>query len=146
MNHGSQGDFNAVNKAALREQLSALAGEYIEHPDAFCDAVMGILENAGVVEQEAKLHLLSPHGLLLCEMARTPDATLRQLGMRLGWSEAWVHKAATRLVRAGFASRTRVGQRVTYKFDRTEILTHPDTGRLASLFARIAGNTHRVEH
>lgn len=134
---GSAG--GAAARRQLGEQLAALASVFSDRPTEFADAVLDVLVGNGLVDGAHRgPGLLSPHGLLLCELARTPDATLRQLGARLGWSEGWVQKVVVQLAKAGLVSRTRSGQRVTYRIARTEAVSHPDSRRIAVLFSALA--------
>lgn len=130
---------DATTGLRLRQQLVSLAGDFCDRPTEFADSVMALLSSSGLVEGEDGLRLLSPHGAALCELARTPSATLRELGARLGWSEAYVHKVLVRLANSGFVSRTRVGQRVAYRIAREEVLRTVDSRRLLVLFVALAG-------
>jgi hypothetical protein len=131
------GDAAAVLQ--LRQQLSVLAAEFSDRPVEFADAVMGVLSGFGVVEPAVSSPpLLSAQGTALCELAVTPSATLRELSVRLGWSEGYVQKVVTQLATSGFLSRTRVGQRVTYRIARETVLRHADSRRLAAMWATLA--------
>lgn len=123
----------------LREQMVVLAGAFSDRPTEFADALMDVLAGFGVtVPEVSSPPLLSAQGTALCELARTPDATLRALSVRLGWSESYVQKVVTQLAGAGLVARTRVGQRVVYRIARETVLGHADSSRVASLYAGLA--------
>lgn len=129
---------DAAGELRLRQQLVTLAEGFSDRPTEFVDSVMLLLEGAGLVDAEPGLALLSPHGALLCELARTPAATQRELGLRLGWSEGYVQKVITMLASRGFLTRTRVGQRVMYRLAQNKVLGNADSRRFALLLAHLA--------
>ena len=131
---------DAAASLRLRQQLLELSNSFTDRPDEFVDGVMGVLAAQGLVEVAVDgPPLLSAHGVALCEVVRHPGATLRELGAVLGWSEGYVQKVLTGLVTCGYATRTRVGQRVVYRIARDKVSRHPDSRRLAGLFAELAG-------
>lgn len=123
----------------LRQQLLTIAGRFTDRPDDLVDGVMSLLAGSGVVEEPYPgPPLLSSQGAILCEIVRHPGATQRELGAVLGWSEGYVQKLLTQVVSGGFATRTRVGQRVVYRIARDKVSGHPDSRRFAGLFADLA--------
>lgn len=129
----------AATSLRLRQQLLSVAESFTDRPSDFVDGVMGVLAGSGLVEEAYEgPPLLSAQGAALCAVVRHPGATLRDLGAVLGWSEGYVQKVLTGLVSSGFATRTRVGQRVVYRIARDKVLRHPDSRRFAALFAEVA--------
>lgn len=123
----------------LRQQLLTVADRFTDRPNEFVDGVMSVLAGTGVVPStEPSPSLLSAQGVVLCEVVRHRGATLRELSVLLGWSESYVQKVLTGLVSAGFAARTRVGQRVVYRIARDKVAGHPDSRRFAALFVEVA--------
>lgn len=130
---------DAATTLRLRQQLLTLAGAFTDRPLEFTDAVMAVLAGTGAVPVDGTdPPLLSPQGAALCAVVENPGATLRELGTVLGKSEGYVQKLLTGLVASGFATRTRVGQRVAYRLARERVAGHPDSRRLAVLFADLA--------
>lgn len=68
---------------------------------------------------------LSPHALVLLEIAQQPTITLRELADRAGVTERWVAKIVDDLEADGYLSRERVGQRYRYEIDTSRPLRHP---------------------
>lgn len=130
---------DAAASLRLRQQLLEFSKDFTDRPTEFVDGVMAVLVGVGVVDEpHPGPSLLSAQGVTLCEVVRHPGATLRELGAILGWSEGYVQKVLTGLVTCGFATRTRVGQRVVYRIAQDKVLLHPDSRRLASLFSELA--------
>jgi hypothetical protein len=132
---------DAATSLRLRQQLVTVASSFTDRPTEFVDGVMSVLVGAGLAEEPTTgPSLLSAQGAALCAVVNHPGATLRELGTVLGWSEGYVQKVLTGLVSGGFATRTRVGQRVVYRIARDEVLRHPDSRRIAALFAEVAAD------
>jgi hypothetical protein len=129
----------ATDSRRLRLQLAELADHFSDRPEDFASAVMDVLSGMGVVAADAPaFRILSPQGALLSELARTPGSTLRSMSVRLGWSEGYVQKVVSQLASAGLVHRTRLGQRVVYTIVRHELVSHPDSVRIAILFSSVA--------
>jgi hypothetical protein len=58
--------------------------------------------------------LLTGHGHVLVEIARNPDARIRDLSPAVGLTERTVQAIVTDLEGAGYLTRTRVGRRTRY--------------------------------
>jgi len=68
---------------------------------------------------------MTSHGVILVEVARTPDSTVRELAARAGLTERQAHRVLADLVESGYVQRDRVGRRNRYRVDRTKPLRHP---------------------
>lgn len=129
---------DAARSLRLRQQIATLAEGFCDRPSELADAVMLLVDAYEGTSVPSGPALLSPHGAVLCELARSPGSTLREMSVRLGLSEGYVQKLLTQVVTCGFASRTRVGQRVVYKIARDEVLRQADSRRFALLLADLA--------
>ena len=58
---------------------------------------------------------LTNHGLMLCAVARDPDATLRVLAERVGITERAATAIVGDLVREGYLTKRRIGRRNSYR-------------------------------
>ena len=58
--------------------------------------------------------LLTGHGHVLVEIARNPDARIRDISPAVGLTERTVQAIVTDLEAAGYLSRTRIGRRTRY--------------------------------
>ena len=76
--------------------------------------------------------LLTGHGHVLVEIARDPDARIRDISAAAGLTERTVQAIVTDLEAAGYLTRTRTGRRSRYT-------VHHD-----SLFRHAARDGHRV--
>lgn len=76
--------------------------------------------------------LLTGHGHVLVEIARNPEARIRDLSAAAGITERTVQAIVTDLEAAGYITRTRTGRRTRYTIN-------PD-----SLFRHSAQGSHRV--
>jgi DNA-binding IclR family transcriptional regulator len=76
--------------------------------------------------------LLTGHGHVLVEIARNPEARIRDLSAAAGITERTVQAIVTDLEAAGYITRTRSGRRTHYT-------VNPD-----SLFRHSAQGSHRV--
>ena len=68
---------------------------------------------------------ISSHGLMLIEVARDPDATVRELAERAQLTERQAHRVLADLVEEGFLTRERIGRRNRYRVDKTAAMRHP---------------------
>jgi len=143
MEIGETTTHDAVDENVLRDAITDVVTSLSHDHDLLVDAIMSVLDGVGVVSKKPARPLLNAHGLLLCEIARTPTATLRSLGNRLGWSESRTQKVASQLVSSGLLARTRSGKGVRYKFARNEVFQHPDTSRLISLLISASLDTRK---
>jgi DNA-binding IclR family transcriptional regulator len=62
---------------------------------------------------------------MLIEVARTPDATVRDLADRAGLTERQAHRVLGDLVDGGYVERERVGRRNSYRINEGASMRHP---------------------
>lgn len=62
---------------------------------------------------------------MLVEVARTPDATVRELAERTGLTERQAHRILSDLVEEGYLVRDRVGRRNRYRVNEGAAMRHP---------------------
>jgi len=74
-------------------------------------------------------YFVTSHAVLLVEVARTPDATVRELAQRSGLTERQTHRVLNDLVDEGYVSRERVGRRNRYRVDGSVAMRHPSVAR-----------------
>ena len=65
-------------------------------------------------ESSGSWTLLTGHGHVLVEIARNPDARIRDISPAVGLTERTVQAIVTDLEAAGYLTRTRVGRRTRY--------------------------------
>lgn len=68
----------------------------------------------GPGEQTGSWTLLTGHGHVLVEIARNPDARIRDISPAVGLTERTVQAIVADLDTAGYLTRTRVGRRTRY--------------------------------
>jgi predicted ArsR family transcriptional regulator len=68
---------------------------------------------------------LTSHASVLLEVAREPDATVREIAERAGLTERQAHRVLGDLVEGGYLQRQRVGRRNHYRVDRGRPMRHP---------------------
>ncbi|HEY2777172.1 MAG TPA: winged helix-turn-helix domain-containing protein [Gaiellaceae bacterium] len=68
---------------------------------------------------------LTSHGSVLLEVAREPDATVREIAERAGLTERQAHRVLADLVDDGYLERERVGRRNHYRIDAARPMRHP---------------------
>jgi DNA-binding transcriptional ArsR family regulator len=68
---------------------------------------------------------LTSHASVLLEVAREPDATVREIAERAGLTERQAHRVLADLVEGGYLHRERVGRRNHYRVDHARPLRHP---------------------
>jgi MarR family len=69
--------------------------------------------------------LLTGHGRVLVEIARNPDARIRDIAAVAGLTERAVQAIVADLEAAGYLTRTRTGRRTTYTVDPDMMFRHP---------------------
>jgi DNA-binding MarR family transcriptional regulator len=69
--------------------------------------------------------LLTGHGHVLVEIARSPDARIRDIAAVAGLTERAVQAIVADLEAAGYLTRTRTGRRTAYTVDPNMIFRHP---------------------
>ena len=60
---------------------------------------------------------LTSHGSVLLEVARAPDATVREIAQRAELTERQAHRVLADLVEGGYIERHRHGRRNQYRVD-----------------------------
>ena len=68
---------------------------------------------------------VTSHAVLLIEVSRTPDATVRELAARAGLTERQTHRVLNDLSDEGFIIRERVGRRNRYRVNGSAPMRHP---------------------
>jgi hypothetical protein len=69
--------------------------------------------------------LLTGHGHVLVEIARNPEARIRDIAAVAGLTERAVQAIVADLEAAGYLTRTRTGRRTVYKVDPNKWFRHP---------------------
>jgi DNA-binding MarR family transcriptional regulator len=67
---------------------------------------------------------MTSHGVMLIEVARTPDATVRELAERALLTERQAHRVLNDLVDEGYLTRERVGRRNHYSVNPSRPMRH----------------------
>jgi DNA-binding IclR family transcriptional regulator len=68
--------------------------------------------------------LLTGHGHVLVEIARNPDARIRDISPAVGLTERTVQAIVADLEAAGYLSRTRIGRRTRYTVNPDSSFRH----------------------
>jgi DNA-binding MarR family transcriptional regulator len=68
---------------------------------------------------------VTSHGAMLIEVARTPDATVRELAERARLTERQAHRVLGDLVEGGYVERERIGRRNRYRINEGAPMRHP---------------------
>ena len=68
--------------------------------------------------------LLTGHGHVLVEIARNPEARIRDVSPVVGLTERSVQAIVADLEAAGYLTRTRTGRRVVYTVNRDSLFRH----------------------
>jgi DNA-binding MarR family transcriptional regulator len=94
-----------------------------------------------VAEKTRHWTFLTSHGLLLLEVVRSPDGTVRELAERAGLTERQAHRVLADLESEGYIVRERIGRRNRYRVNERAPLRHPtnaahDIGELLGALAR----------
>ena len=72
--------------------------------------------------------LLTGHGHVLVEIARNPEARIRDISPVVGLTERSVQAIVADLEAAGYLTRTRTGRRVVYTVNRDSLFRHSAQG------------------
>jgi DNA-binding Lrp family transcriptional regulator len=75
-------------------------------------------------EQNGSWTLLTGHGHVLVEIARNPQARIRDISPIVGLTERTVQAIVADLDAAGYLTRTRVGRRTLYKVNPDSPFRH----------------------
>jgi hypothetical protein len=76
-------------------------------------------------DRQGSWTLLTGHGHVLVEIARNPDARIRDISAAAGITERTVQAIVADLEAAGYITRTRTGRRVIYTVNRDALFRHP---------------------
>jgi DNA-binding MarR family transcriptional regulator len=76
------------------------------------------------VRGEGSWTLLTGHGHVLVEVARNPEARIRDISPVVGLTERSVQAIVADLEAAGYLTRRRVGRRVVYTVNRESLFRH----------------------
>ena len=68
---------------------------------------------------------LTGHGHVLVEIARSPEARVRDIAAAAGITERTAQAIVADLEAAGYVSRTRVGRRTRYTVNHDSLFRHP---------------------
>ncbi len=68
--------------------------------------------------------LLTGHGHVLVEIARNPEARIRDISPAIGLTERSVQAIVADLEAEGYLTRTRTGRRVVYTVNRGSLFRH----------------------
>lgn len=68
---------------------------------------------------------VTSHAVLLLEVKRAPNSTVRELAHRAGLTERQTHRVLSDLVEAGYLERDRVGRRNQYRVNTGQPMRHP---------------------
>jgi len=76
-------------------------------------------------EREGTWTLLTGHGHVLVEIARNPQARIRDISAAAGLTERTVQTIVADLEAAGYLTRTRTGRRTRYTVNPDSLFRHP---------------------
>jgi DNA-binding IclR family transcriptional regulator len=76
-------------------------------------------------ERSGSWTLLTGHGHVLVEIARSPEARIRDIAAAAGITERTAQAIVADLEAAGYVARTRVGRRTRYTVNRDSLFRHP---------------------
>jgi DNA-binding IclR family transcriptional regulator len=90
--------------------------------------------------------LLTGHGHVLVEIARNPEARIRDISPAVGLTDRTVQAIVADLEAAGYLTRTRHGRRTRYSVNRDSLFRHPAqeglrVGPFLDLLAAEGGDT-----
>jgi DNA-binding MarR family transcriptional regulator len=80
------------------------------------------------MEEQAKRPnwtFITSHGVVLLEVMRSPDATVKQIAARAAVTERQAHRILADLVAEDYIVRERVGRRNRYRVNGARKLRHP---------------------
>jgi DNA-binding Lrp family transcriptional regulator len=75
-------------------------------------------------DSEGTWTLLTGHGHVLVEIARDPEARIRDISTAVGLTERTVQAIVTDLETAGYLTRTRTGRRTKYSVNYDSLFRH----------------------
>jgi hypothetical protein len=89
-----------------------------------------ILSMALADARDGSWTLLTGHGHVLVEIARNPDARIRDISPAVGLTERTVQAIVADLEAAGYLTRTRIGRRTRYTVNPNSPFRHSAQGGL----------------
>jgi DNA-binding IclR family transcriptional regulator len=98
--------------------------------------------------QSGSWTLLTGHGHVLVEIARNPDARIRDISAVVELTERTVQVIVTDLEAAGYLTRTRTGRRTRYTIKNDSLFRHPaqDGHRVGPFLALLAAAGKNARH
>jgi DNA-binding MarR family transcriptional regulator len=72
-----------------------------------------------------KWFFVTSHAVVLIQVARRPDATVREIAEGAGLTERQTHRVLADLAEEGYIVRSRVGRRNTYVVNERQPMRHP---------------------
>jgi DNA-binding IclR family transcriptional regulator len=92
--------------------------------------------------------LLTGHGHVLVEIARSPEARIRDIAAAAGITERTAQAIVADLEAAGYVARTRVGRRTRYTVNPDSLFRHPaqDGHRVGPFLALLATASDGTAH
>jgi DNA-binding MarR family transcriptional regulator len=93
-----------------------------------------------VAEPGRRWNFVTSHGVVLIEVFRDPNATVREISERVGLTERQSHRVLGDLVAEGYLVRERVGRRNAYRINEAQPMRHPTVAahRIGELLAALA--------
>ena len=90
--------------------------------------------------------LLTGHGHVLVEIARNPEARVRDIAANAGITERTAQAIVADLEEAGYITRTRIGRRTRYSVNPDSSFRHPaqDGLQIGPFLALLAGATDDI--
>jgi DNA-binding IclR family transcriptional regulator len=90
-------------------------------------------------EYERRWAFVTSHAVVLIEVARHPEATVRELAERSKLTERQTHRILADLVDEGYLARERIGRRNRYRVNESRPLRHPAVAehRIGDLLAAL---------
>lgn len=74
---------------------------------------------------DRRWHFVTSHAVIFMQVARSPDATVRELAAAAGLTERQTHRVLADLVGEDYVQRERVGRRNRYRVSARKQLRHP---------------------
>jgi DNA-binding MarR family transcriptional regulator len=71
------------------------------------------------------------HAIVLLQVSKHPDLTVREIAERVGITERAVHRILTDLSRSEYVVRSRVGRRSHYSVSARQPMRHPTLQNIA---------------
>jgi predicted ArsR family transcriptional regulator len=73
----------------------------------------------------AQWRFITSHGSVLLQVARSPDATVREIAESAGLTERQAHRVLADLAEEGYIVRERIGRRNRYRVNKERPMKHP---------------------